>query len=67
MTTWILTCPNCGNNNEIPKQVVVVRCGIVHCHCACKNCRHEFDGQQDYWQWLGLTEEPPAELNSDIV
>jgi hypothetical protein len=62
MTIWILTCPNCGTENQIPKQAVVVKCGIAHCHCSCSNCKQEFDSQQDYSLWLGLTDILPTEL-----
>jgi len=62
MTPWILTCPNCGTENEILSNVIVLKCGVVSCRCNCSNCNQELVGQQEYWQWLGLTEGPPAEL-----
>jgi len=62
MATWILKCPNCGTDNETPTQAVVIRCGIAFCSCTCSNCSQTFENQQEYWQWLGLIEAPPAEL-----
>jgi hypothetical protein len=62
MGALILKCPHCGTDNDIPKQSVAIKCGIVTCHCTCNNCSQEFDNQQEYWQWLGLSEAPPAEL-----
>lgn len=59
--TWILTCPNCGTENEALKDAVIIKCGVVSCRCACVNCKQPFDGKQEYWQWLGLTEGPPDE------
>ena len=64
MKTWILTCPNCGSGNEILGNAVVIRCGIVYCKCTCINCNREFESQQAYWQWLGMLEAPPAELEA---
>jgi hypothetical protein len=61
MKTLILTCPNCGTANDIPKQSVVIECGVVYCRCICRNCSQEFEERQDYWQWLGLSEGPPQE------
>ena len=66
MTSWMLRCKNCGTNNESSKGTVSIKCGIVTCYCVCSNCSREVDGQQEYWQWLGLTEGPPAELESDL-
>jgi len=63
MATLILKCPHCGVDNDVPTQAVVIRCGFVYCKCTCRNCSQEFDSQQEYWQWLGLTEAPPAELD----
>ena len=65
MGTLILTCPNCRTENEVPRKSIVIKCGIVSCRCICSNCSQDFEDQQEYWQWLGLTEGPPAELNPD--
>jgi transposase-like protein len=62
MTTLILKCPHCGEGNEVSTQAVVIRCGVVFCRCVCRACSQEFEDQQEYWQWLGLAEAPPAEL-----
>jgi hypothetical protein len=62
MATLVLKCPHCGAGNEVPKQSVVIRCGVVFCRCICDDCSQEFEEQQEYWQWLGMTEAPPAEL-----
>ena len=64
MTTWILTCPNCGKDNEVPSSTIVIKCGVVSCRCNCSNCKQELVGKQEYWQWLGLAESPPAELEA---
>lgn len=66
MTIWVLKCQNCGTNNESSKGTVSVKCGVVSCRCVCSNCGMDVDSQQEYWRWLGLTEGPPAELNSDL-
>lgn len=71
MTTWVLKCPNCGTDNEVPrktidnevpKQMIVVKCGMVSCTCKCSNCGQNLEDEREYWQWLGLTEPPPAEV-----
>lgn len=67
MTKWILTCPNCGTENEVLKNMVIIKCGIVSCRCDCTNCKQGLNGQQEYWQWLGLTEAPPDELDLEIT
>jgi predicted Zn finger-like uncharacterized protein len=61
MATWILVCPNCGTSYEVSKEAVRVKCGVVHCQCTCINCGEEFEGQQEYWRWLGLVEGPSPE------
>ena len=61
MTTWIITCPTCGTDNDALNGTVIIECGVVSSHCACVNCTQDVDGQQEYWQWLGLTEKPPDE------
>ena len=61
MITWILVCPNCGTRNEAPKEVVTEKCGVIHFHGTCFNCKNELEGQQEYWHWLGLAEGPPPE------
>lgn len=60
---WILTCPNCGSENEAVPGTVVVKCGVAHCHCTCANCQNEFNGELDYLLWLGLSEAEAAELD----
>jgi hypothetical protein len=62
MITWILKCPNCGTENEVVPESVVVKCGVAHCHCKCRNCQNEFEGQQDYLRWLGLSEAELEEI-----
>jgi len=64
MEAWVLKCSNCGTENDIQNQKIVVRCGIARCHCTCTNCKHEFDSQQDYLIWLGLPESSLAELDA---
>jgi hypothetical protein len=61
MNTWIKTCPNCGTENDTLNGTVIIECGVVSCQCTCVNCKQGFNGQQEYWQWLGLTERPPDE------
>jgi hypothetical protein len=63
MTTWIITCQNCGTENDALRGTVIIECGIVSCRSTCVNCKHEVSGQQEYWQWLGLTEGPPDEFD----
>lgn len=64
MAIWILVCPNCGTSNEAPKGAVTERCGVVYFLGTCINCGEAFEGQQEYWRWLGLDEGPPPD---DIV
>jgi len=63
MTTWMVTCQNCGTENDALNGTVIIECGIVSCRCTCVNCTHEVNDQQEFWQWLGLTEGPPDELD----
>lgn len=67
MATLILTCPNCGTGNEIPKGSVFVECGFVYCRCVCRNCSQDIEERQAYWQWLGLIEGPPQEPSPEMT
>ena len=59
MPEWILDCPECGTANTVPASAVTVTCGVASCTCTCVNCGTEFEGQEEYWRWLGLAEGPP--------
>jgi DNA-directed RNA polymerase subunit RPC12/RpoP len=61
MNKWILVCSNCGTPNEIPREVVTVKCGMVYFNGSCSNCKSEIEGSQEYWRWLGLNEALPLE------
>jgi hypothetical protein len=61
MTTWVLTCPNCGTANEAAPDQIVARCGKVSCTCLCTKCSTEFSDETEYWRWLGLESGPPDE------
>lgn len=61
MTTWTVTCPQCGTPNEVSADIVRVECGLVSCTCVCINCTREFSDEQPYWRWLQLDAEPPTE------
>lgn len=63
MPSWILVCPNCGTENTTKRADLRAECGIIHCACTCVNCEQDFEGQQEYWRWLGL-EEGPAEASA---
>ena len=63
---WDLNCPYCGTENEIMKQVIIVKCGVAYCHCTCVNCQQEFDSQQDYSIWLGLSESSLVDFEDDM-
>lgn len=59
MTTWVVTCPNCGTSNEVSSDQVTVHCGKATCTCTCVNCSTAFDDETEYWRWLGLESAPP--------
>lgn len=65
MADWTLTCPNCGTNNIINKVDIVIECGKVNCRCTCVNCSTDFEGEDEYWKYLELTENPLALETSD--
>lgn len=67
MSTWILICPNCETPNDIPRDLILVDCGQVSCICTCVNCGSEFDGEQEFWRFLGLPEAPPAEKQPGLI
>jgi len=58
MSSWKLVCPNCGTNNSVASKDIKVDCGKVSCECTCTNCSNQFTGQQEYWEFLELTEDP---------
>ena len=62
MPEWIIDCPECGTPNTVPVSAVTVTCGVARCTCTCINCGNQFEGEQEYWRWLGLEEGPaPAQ------
>lgn len=58
MPVWKVNCPNCGTENQLTSDIVIVRCGDVECECVCINCKQEFAAKQEYWRWLGLDQGP---------
>ncbi len=62
MTRWLVVCPNCSTENEIPPEIVTISCGQVFCDCTCTNCGTSFLAEQDYALWLGLPGPLPPEL-----
>jgi hypothetical protein len=58
MADWILSCPNCGTNNVIRKADIMTECGKVKCRCTCENCSTDFEGEDSYWKYLDLIENP---------
>ena len=58
MSSWKLVCPNCGTNNLVASKDIKVDCGKVSCECTCRNCGNQFTGQQEYWEFLELSEDP---------
>jgi len=61
MTLWIITCPHCGTQNEVPREEIIIRCGKLSCTCTCLNCGGEFGAEEEYWRWLGLERGPHDE------
>lgn len=59
MATWLVTCPNCGAENEVQSAHIKLECGKISCTCVCKSCQNEFGLEDQYWHWLGLDEAPP--------
>jgi hypothetical protein len=54
MRRWILVCPNCGTENPAQRAGLAVTCGSITCLCTCGNCGTQFEGEQEYWRWLGV-------------
>lgn len=58
MSSWKLGCPNCGTQNPVASKDIKVECGKVNCECTCTNCGNQFAGEEEYWEYLGLLENP---------
>lgn len=64
MTIWIVLCPNCGTENQITPEMVVISCGVVTCDCICDNCETVFKSSQDYARWLGVKGPLPSDVEA---
>jgi len=58
MSRWELVCPKCGTKNTVGSKDIRVECGKVSCECVCTNCSNQFTGQEEFWEFLKLSEEP---------
>lgn len=56
---WIVNCPECGRQFEIPPDDVFTDCGQAISNCTCPKCGHQFQASQDFQTWLGVDD--PAE------
>ena len=61
-TLWIVTCPECYQEFEVPSSQVFVECGQALAYCSCPYCDHQFQAEQDYLVWLGVEGPIPPEL-----
>lgn len=62
MAIWIVTCPRCEMENQVPNEFVLVECGKSYGECTCFNCGCTFTAEQDYLLWLGLAGPIPEEI-----
>ena len=38
-----------------------LECETLSYTCVCVNCGKAFTGEEPYWRWIGLDEQPPDE------
>jgi transcription elongation factor Elf1 len=62
MAIWIVTCPVCGTENEIPADSALIECGKSYGECTCSNCGCTFTAIEDYLLWLGMARPLPEEF-----